>query len=283
MLSSAQFSQPSLPGLEGNDTPRAQRAKAVAPFVEHERSKWSGAIPGQQVMGVHDLGGDGPRRTTYEIDKTGMVGESHVVNNVTDHEPARPTSLLKGPPTTAPERHIFDSSPARYLYASHGGARSQNVVEAHADRAREMGYGDDVHRYLQVEEGLHPIDVQKNIERTKALHAHWASQPLHQVRTDAPIHTAQSAKETETQKPTSTGLRQSLQNGEDIREPAWLVKKAGRLYALDAHHRMHAARQEGRETFPARVWDWDAENRPKQGKPGAAAKAVAAMPKPRGL
>lgn len=282
MLSSAQFSQPALPGLEV-DTHRAERAKAVAPFVEHERSKWSGAIPGQQVMGVHDLGGDGPRRTTYEIDKTGMVGESHVVNNVTDPDPVRSTSLIKGPPVTAPERHIYDSSPARFLYTTHGGGKAQNVVEQHRQRAADMGYGDDVHEYLKVEEGLHPIDVENNIRRTKELHAHWNSQPLVHVRTDAPIHTAQGITETQTEKPTSQGLRQSLQNGEDIREPAWLVKKAGRLYALDAHHRMHAARQEGLSHFPARVWDWDAENRPAKGKPGAAAKAVASMPKPKGF
>ena len=257
MLSSAQFSQPALPGLEMVDTRRVERAKAVAPFVEHERSKWSGAIPGQQVMGVHDLGGDGPRRTTYEIDKTGMVGESHVVNNVTDDGPHH-TSLVKGPPTTAPERHVYDSKPARHLYASHGGGLARNVIE--------MGQT----------EGMHPRDVENNVRRTQALHDHWNSQPLVHVRTDAPIHTAQGVTETQNEKPTSQGLRQSLQNGEDIREPAWLVKKAGRLYALDAHHRMHAARQEGLATFPARVWDWDAENRPK-GKPGAAASAMSKM------
>jgi hypothetical protein len=55
------------------------------------------------------------------------------------------------------------------------------------------------------------------------------------------------------------------------------MKKAGRLYALDAHHRMHAARQEGLATFPARVWDWDKENRPQKGKPGSAATAMSKM------
>lgn len=277
MLNSSQFSQPTLPGL--NEGPRVERAKAALPFVEHERSKWSGAIPGQQVMGVHDLGGDGPNKTTYEVDKTGMVGESTVIHH---GEVQKPSGLMKGPPTSGPEQAVRDSRPARFMYASHGGALANNILQRNERRAAESDYP-DVRSMLREEDGMKTAQVESDIARTKALHEHWASQPLHQIRTDAPVHTAQSARETETEKPSSQGLRASLQNGEDIREPAWIMKKAGRLYALDAHHRMHAARQEGRETFPARVWDWDAENTPRKGKPGAAAKAVAAMPKPKGL
>lgn len=282
MLNSSQFSQPTLPGL--NEGPRVERAKAALPFVEHERSKWSGAIPGQQVMGVHDLGGDGPRKVTYEIDKTGMVNENIQIH---DGEHVKGSGMMKGPPTTGPEQHLYDSKPARFMYATHGGALANNVIErlrsAHGPGQFEMEGHTTPESWLKEEDGWSTRSIESDVNRTKALHAHWASQPLHHIPTDTPIHSAQAVGETETEKPSSQGLRQSLQNGEQIREPAWIMKKAGRLYALDAHHRMNAARQEGLGTFPARVWDWDAENRPSKGKPKAALSAIAAMPKPKGL
>jgi hypothetical protein len=229
-------------------------------------------------MGVHDLGGDGPRKTTYEIDKTGMVNENVRIEG---GQHVGSSSLMKGPPTTGPEQHLYDSKPARFMYATHGGALANNVIErlrnAHGPGPFEMEGHTTPESWLKGEDGWSTRSIESDVNRTKALHEHWASQPLHHIPTDTPIHSAQAVGETQTEKPTSQGLRQSLQNGEQIREPAWIMKKAGRLYALDAHHRMHAARQEGLATFPARVWDWDKENRPQKGKPGSAASAMSKM------
>lgn len=93
--------------------------------------------------------------------------------------------------------------------------------------------------------------------RTKHVQKFWEGQPLHRVRSDTPIHTTQAPGDTE-----SVGsidaIRQSLAAGNDIHDPVWLVKDKGKLYALEGHHRIAASRMEGREDFPARIWDRDA-------------------------
>lgn len=245
MLSSAQFSQPSLPGLEAEPHRVTEAKQAVAPFVEH--NSWSGPIPGQQVMGVHDLGGDGRWKATYEIDHAGNVSE--------------PQSSRVA---TGPEQGARDSRPAARYYATHGGIYGKQPTPV-ADDA-------------PVQDRHHFEHMQRNYERVTS---HWAAQPVHQIPSGTPIHTAQDVGETRGEDdPRIQNIRADLQNGGEIQKPAWLMKKAGRLYALDGHHRIDAARMEGHSHFPAHVWDLDAEEK---GKPGAAAKAVSSMPKPRGF
>jgi hypothetical protein len=99
--------------------------------------------------------------------------------------------------------------------------------------------------------------------------AHWESQPLHHIASDALIHTAQSMHETEGGRDPMMNegrkrvdvINASLARGEEIQNPAWIVKHNERLYALDGHHRILASRESGKPTFPARVWDRDAERR----------------------
>jgi len=86
----------------------------------------------------------------------------------------------------------------------------------------------------------------------------WDSQTTHSVRSDTPIHTNQSDTHTN-RSGAAQWLHKKLSEGGEIKTPTWLVKDQGRLYALDGHHRIAAARQAGLEKFPAKIWDRDAE------------------------
>jgi hypothetical protein len=89
--------------------------------------------------------------------------------------------------------------------------------------------------------------------------AHWARQPLHQVRADTPIETTQHWHETSDPNNEDAGdeIRKSLASGEPIKKPVWLARSKNRLYALDGHTRMLAAREAGLSHYPAHVWDLD--------------------------
>jgi hypothetical protein len=106
-------------------------------------------------------------------------------------------------------------------------------------------------------------------DKTPEIRAHWDAQPLVHVRSDTPVHTSQDYDTTEFKstpdkapgRERSEGIRASLRSGENIKDPAWLVRQSGRLYTMDGHHRIVASREEGRATYPARVWDRDAEKK----------------------
>lgn len=84
----------------------------------------------------------------------------------------------------------------------------------------------------------------------------WDKQPVHSVNADTPVHSTQSHRDTENSGSVER-IRRELSSGAKIENPAWLVKDKGRLFVLDGHHRIAAARQAGRKNFPARVWDRD--------------------------
>ncbi len=275
-LNNTQFTLPGLGGMrQGQPT---SPEKPVHPFVEHAQSKWSGPTPGQQVMGVHDLGGDGPWKATYEVDHTGMVQERA--------NETKGKSTVQRVLHTGPERHLNDPSPAVSLYRTHGGAKADSILTKRRGEAVAAGHPDTPEgaRAFLHSEKYSDAFIDQNIGESQKLQDHWASMPVHQIPSNAPVHTGQSVHETLDGGDTSRipKIRGSLQNGHDIQKPAWMVKKAGRLYALDGHHRITAAREEGRESYPAHVWDMDAEKKARSsGMP--ARNAMAAMPKPKGL
>lgn len=234
-----QFSQPTLPGVDAG-LPR-RTSKPEPQFVNNVGRTYSGPIPGQMVMGVHNLGGDalnhvsrgGHQEPFYEVDPTGFVKE---LGDSGRH------GLMRRfvSPVDISANHNVQQTVG--LYRKWGGGRA----------------------------GIDEVED------------HWDRQPLHQIRSDAPIHTGQDWQETlygddradVMYKGTTYGgsppeeaegrqrvnaIRASVQQGNPIRKAAWLVKRAGRLYSLDGHHRVLAAREEGLSHFPARVWDMDAE------------------------
>jgi len=232
---SPQFQQSALPGLDHIQPGLPQRQKKE--FVDQSASKYSGPIPGQLVMGVHKLGGDAighPSRgwhqePFYEADHTGMIQE------LGDSGPSRPTLQRAVSPVDIEAKHNVQRTVN--FYRSYGGAKAD----------------------------------QPHVQE------HWASQQLHMIPANAPVHTGQDPRETlwghdaddvhagKVAEHAAEGraridaIRQTLHNGEGIKNPAWLMKRAGRLYALDGHHRIVAAREEGHTHYPAHVWDWDAE------------------------
>lgn len=240
-LNRAQF-QPALPGLDAlKPQPRGNlavlRDLTHREFVDDKAHTYRGPIPGQQVMGVHHLGGDAINHISrgshqepfYTVDPTGMVQETG------DSGRRQPAG-------------------ARWV--------SPADIEAKQNVAKTMN--------------LYPRygGVQKDDPETQK---HWAAQPLQHIDTMHAVHTGQDWRETEwgadadrimagaRRQDNAAGrqrinaVRATLQQGEDIREPAWIVKRSGRLYSMDGHHRIVASREEGRETFPARVWDLDAD------------------------
>lgn len=180
-------------------------------------------------MGVHDLG-----RDTYEVDKHGFAFESQQV------EDGRGT----------PRRG--------------GGVIRMDKNVAVADRKSRGGNGIPAINFYHAVGGKFADDTETQ--------DFWKTHPLHQVRADALVHTAQSSSDTEQGRAPALSdqfegrqridkIRESLDAGEGIREPAWLMKHNNRLYSLDGHHRIVAAREAGLPNFPARVWDRDAEQK----------------------
>lgn len=179
--------------------------------------QWSGPPVGQLVMGVHDAAHGQP--TTH--------------GDFTPHDP-------------------FEIDEHGFI-TERGGIGWAKITPS-ADKAAGNPSAKDLYKQYGGGRANDP-EVQK----------HWESQPLVHVRSDTPVHTGQPAKVTEHSKTGDKppgrerieGIRESLRSGEEIRDPAWLVRQSGRLYAMDGHHRIVASREEGRETYPARVWDRD--------------------------
>lgn len=125
--------------------------------------------------------------------------------------------------------------------------------QVHDVKARQFD-GVDVDR---TSENLH-VQYGGSNSRVPSVREHWAKQPVARVRADSPLHTTQATVDTE-----GTGsidsIRQSIAAGSDIKEPVWLVRDRGKLFVLDGHHRITAARKEGLKDFPAHIWDRDAE------------------------
>lgn len=87
-------------------------------------------------------------------------------------------------------------------------------------------------------------------------HKFWSQQPVRTVSADTPLHSTQSHSMTEESGGVDS-IAKDLRAGRSIKDPVWLVRDKGRLFVLDGHHRVAAARQAGRKNFPARVWDRD--------------------------
>jgi hypothetical protein len=94
--------------------------------------------------------------------------------------------------------------------------------------------------------------------KEKSVREHWDKQPMARVKADSPLHTTQATIDTEKVGDIDS-IRQSIAAGNDIKNPVWLMRDKGKLFVLDGHHRITAARKEGLADFPARIWDRDAE------------------------
>ena len=201
--------------------PQAPRHTVSAPPATSGR--WSGPPVGQAVMGVHNA-----------------------VHGV-------PTSAGDFTPHTS-----FEVDRHGFVYEPKFAATGMTRVGASADKA--AGNPDARTLYAKFGGGQ---------DRNPSVREHWEQQPVHQVRSDTPVHTGQDYDTTEFKSTPSKpggrerieGIRSSLRQGEEIRDPAWLVRTSGRLYSMDGHHRIVASREEGKETYPARIWDLDAERK----------------------
>ena len=192
--------------------------------------RWSGPDPHQMVMGVHDLA-----ENSGQPDAHGFVSERQFMSRG-ELDPPHYGKVV------SPDQNNLGSGgngvPARNFYARYGGGKSHNP----------------------------------------AVQMHWAAQPLVQVRSDQLVHTGQSTDETELGKANDpefralfpgrregrervNNIRDDLEQGNPIEKPAWLVKHNSRLYSLDGHHRIVAAREAGLSHYPARLWDLDAQRK----------------------
>lgn len=206
---------------------RDARASAAGPVMD----RWSGPDPHQTVMGVHDLADN-----NGQMDAHGFVSERPFVNR----GELDPVHL--GKVRTADENHLGQGGngvPAKNFYHRYGGSKANRP------------------------------EVQM----------HWAAQPVVQVRSDQLIHTGQSTDETELGRAHGSAefqalfpgrregrervnnIRDDVEQGNPIEKPAWLIKHNSRLYSLDGHHRIVAAREAGLSHFPARLWDLDAQRK----------------------
>lgn len=197
---------------------RRSRSDASGPVTD----RWSGPDPRQRVMGVHDLAeNDG------QMDVHGFVSE-------------RPTAM----------RGELDPV--------HPGKVNDSHLNETVDLYRHYGGGHASEPYIQ---------------------GKWATHPVQQVPSSALIHTIQNSDETETGKGYGrsesaqtfralfpgrregrervNAIRDDVEAGNPIENPAWLIKKNDRLLAVDGHHRIVAAREAGLSHFPARIMDLD--------------------------
>ena len=155
-----------------------------------------------------------------------------------------------------------------YGIDSQDAALGIDTPEARHMEVDPHGFVQQIHNDTRVGKQFQDLDVDA---RTVNLHStyggsvktpmvreHWARQPRHEVRTDTPIHSTQWHGDTEAVG-SIDDISRDLMNGGKINQPVWLVKDMGKLYALDGHHRITAARRAGHSHFPARIWDRDAE------------------------
>jgi hypothetical protein len=214
---------------------------------DETRPNYRGPMPGQTVMGVDRLHEGNVshfgQREPYHVDPHGFVLERGVVG----HD-------QRG-------RSLPGSGDASALYGTHGGLYGKTMQE----HLQTEGYTPSE----AVDAGLvGPAEMREHNKRVKEVTAHWNRQPLVQMSTDTLLHTGQAHHVTEGDEgwdDTLEGrnrinaIRDDVEHGERIRKPAWIAKVNGRHFALDGHHRIVAAREGGAETFPARLWDMDAE------------------------
>lgn len=163
--------------------------------------------------------------------------------------------------------------PRRLGEMSHGVDSGDVAMGITEPQTRHMeadphGFVQQVHDVSAVGGQFRDLDVDRNTIGLHATHGgsvktpkvrdHWVKQPKMNVRTDTPIHTTQWHGDTEGVGSIDSIVK-DLTTGGQIDQPVWLVKDMGKLYALDGHHRITAARRAGLSHFPARVWDRDAE------------------------
>jgi hypothetical protein len=224
--------------------------------------QWSGPIPGQTVL--HQRQFD---RT--ERDDQRHTGDQHLT--VDTH------GFVQQPLDKryiSPYVGLTDDLSTAELYKSHGGRFAKPAKEVGRGMAlREYGpkYG---HVGSQTAMSM-AKDVMGSTQgiinhnlQYRAITAHWERQPLVHIRADSPLTTMQPPSETEGESwngETPHGrrgidaIKEDLAMGRPLREPAWVVKDRGRLFVLDGHHRVVAAREAGLEHIPVRLWDRDAE------------------------
>lgn len=200
---------------------RERRARKNASGPLYDR--WTGPDPHQLIMGVHDLA-----QNNGQPDMHGFIHEH---------------PHFAGDDVISPDQNFLGQ----------GGNGKKTT-----DLMRKFGGAKK-----------HEPDVQE----------HWASQPLHMVPTNTIVHTRQSPEETEQGKAYGdpmfralypgrqegrervNAIRDDVEHSGGIRQPAWLVRHNSRLYSMDGHHRIVAAREAGAESYPAHVWDLDAQKK----------------------
>jgi len=149
------------------------------------------------------------------------------------------------------DRGIIDPTEAPLEADKHGMVQQRHDPEAHFAASREaLDKDPDLSSPLLYVSHGGGIQTPNNRE-------HWGRQPLVHIRTDTPLHSTQSAVDTE-HTGDLKGIRRDLEAGGEINNPAWVVKDNGKLFVLDGHHRIAASRMAGRHQFPARLWDRDA-------------------------
>jgi hypothetical protein len=161
--------------------------------------------------------------------------------------------------------------PRRLGELSHGVDADDYAMGITRPETRHMevdrhGFVQQVHDVSQQFAGL---DIDRNTQGLYGSHGgseasrasvreHWVNQPRTEIRTDTPLHTTQSTYDTAGMGDLH-GIVRDLEAGGKINKPAWVVKDKGKMFVLDGHHRITAARMAGLSHFPARVWDRDAE------------------------
>ena len=259
------LSQLQFPGMPEPDPARLTEK-------QREPRGWSGPIPGQEVMGVHDLGDEGLWREDstkgYHADEHGFIFEHYRAGEAPPAD-QRAVQIRPGVSVTL-------DRPAHRLYDNYGGAWANKMSEMYRPYAEKAGYSSPT-EYARDQFGMLTKDNQEHDDKVRRVHHHWDKQPLAQVRADTPIHTGQPSEETEFGGAGRTdweyydepkglppegrrriqSIQADLESGEEMHKPVWLARKGGRLFALDGHHRIVAAREAGQSHFPARVWDVD--------------------------
>lgn len=154
---------------------------------------------------------------------------------------------------------------------SHGVDADEYAMGIHEPETRHMEV--DRHGFVQqvhdVGQQFAELDLDRNTQGLYGSHGgilasnihvrkHWIKQPKMDVRSDTPLHTTQSTYDTEGVGSIEDIVR-DIEAGGKINKPAWIVKDKGKLFVLDGHHRIAAARRAGLSHFPARLWDRDAE------------------------